>query len=337
MAVATNVENDDDLELPPEVGDGEGEDAPASTDENSIDEDFAEEMENSRDDSTSAEFVFFDPGELDLSESDIPEGDDVPVMGMDVGTEGFALGLVEEKNSLADHEESDVEQDALGDVDEEAFSFDAGEEGPDEEEDDLREEDLPALDADADGDFDDERVGLADLVAVKDEPAPALDAEGFFVASRAQLAWVRGALAQFRVGAVSGNDIMGADVFDRAAPRLLFWTTSGELWRIDAARKDATRVADGGVAGAVLVGDEVLALRRQRGTLWVLVEREGDEGRTLMTFEALIEGALGTRDEDDFVTPRVIDVTAQRRGDECIVHISTDRGVFSFRAEGGTL
>lgn len=317
------VERDDDLELPPADGDGDD----ASDGNEGDDVDLEEATDTSRDDAISDEGAFFDLGEIDLRETSATDDDDLPLGDVVLG--GIDIG--EDTDLLSDLEEAGVEQDALGDVAELAFAFDAGEEGPDTEEEQLREEDLPALDADADGDFDDGRTGLIDLVPDGAVTAPEVDAEGFFTMGRTQLAWVRGAFSRFGV-AVDPGDVMGADV---DGSRVALWTIAGELWQCDARKGKPTRIAESGAAGAAFIGDDLVVFRRQRGTLWVLAERDGDDGRVLMTFEALVETAIGATDDEGGVTARIIDVLADRAGE--ILHVSTDRGVWSFRCEVGAL
>jgi hypothetical protein len=147
----------DDLDLPPLDGTIGGADVDeenegiAQPDEN-LDADAANELGDAFDDST---------GEGDALEEITVEGaeggwlvDADDANALDVGVFDFSLS---DETRLLDEEEPEVRHGAdeeLG-ADEEAVHADGGEEGPLADDEELREEDLPALDADEDGDVDD--------------------------------------------------------------------------------------------------------------------------------------------------------------------------------------
>lgn len=153
----TTPEPDDpSLDLPPLDGEGAGEEehGPAAPVE--------EELEHTRDigdafdDST---------GDSDPVEEIAVEGaeagwlvDSEDSQGVDIGT--FDVGLGAEGKILEDDEPDTrtTSDDEMGANDDGAAVADAGEEGPLADDEELREEDLPALDADDDGDMDEEAV-----------------------------------------------------------------------------------------------------------------------------------------------------------------------------------
>lgn len=148
---------DDDLDLPPldgSIGDGEPEDGEA---EGHHDEDVedARELGDAFDDSTS-EGDPLDEIAVEGTEAGwLVDSEDSPTL--DVGA--FDVAITPE-GKILDEEEPEVRHGAdeeLG-AHEEAIHTDGGEEGPLAEDEELREEDLPALDADDDGDVADDTL-----------------------------------------------------------------------------------------------------------------------------------------------------------------------------------
>jgi len=147
----------DDLDLPPLDGEGDEDDGPPG--QRGLEGEIEDPGEDgdALDDSTSEG----DPLEeiaVDGAEGGwLADADDVGAI--DVGT--FDLGLSDEGRILEDDEPDGRPMDDLvagAEVDD--LAADGGEEGPMAEDEELREEDLPALDADEDGDVDED--GLYD-------------------------------------------------------------------------------------------------------------------------------------------------------------------------------
>src|SRR5579883_2395375 len=148
----TDVHDEDDLdELPPL--DGELRDAPDD------EPDYTDLLEDAPGEATlddaTAEDDPADPGDLDLDAQETGWLDDAgEAADLDLGP----LAVIEFANdaSLLDEadEPSDDEDFAFGDAPERG-GLDGGEEGPVDADEELREADLPALDADEDGDLDD--------------------------------------------------------------------------------------------------------------------------------------------------------------------------------------
>jgi hypothetical protein len=149
----------DDLDLPPldgkvgVDGDEENEAPPVLTDED-IDSEDAKDHGDALDDAT-GEGDPIDEVSVEGAEAGwLVDADDAT--GTDIGT--FDLSLSEEGDILeADEPEVREADEELG-VDEETVHTDGGEEGPLADDEELREEDLPALDSDEDGDVDDESL-----------------------------------------------------------------------------------------------------------------------------------------------------------------------------------
>jgi len=161
----TDVHDEDDLdELPPL--DGELRDAPDD------EPDYTDLLEDAPGEATlddaTAEDDPADPGDLDLDAQETGWLDDAgEAADLDLGP----LAVIEFANdaSLLDEadEPSDDEDFAFGDAPERG-GLDGGEEGPVDADEELREADLPALDADEDGDLDD--ATLVDPAFASDEP-----------------------------------------------------------------------------------------------------------------------------------------------------------------------
>jgi len=141
----------DDLDLPPLDGTDEEKEGIVDPDEE-FDADTAKDLGDALDDET---------GEGDTIDELIVEGaeggwllDSEDSKGLDVGVFDISLGT---EVKLLEDDEPDLRapiDEELG-GDEETAHGDGGEEGPLAEDEELREEDLPALDADEDGDVDD--------------------------------------------------------------------------------------------------------------------------------------------------------------------------------------
>jgi hypothetical protein len=152
----------DDLDLPPldgELGGGaDGEDEATGAEEDEDDVGAHHELGDPLDDSTAEG----DP--LDESAEISAEGAEAGWLVDAEGTEGLDVGAfdlsisVEEKLLDEDEREAAVPADEELGANEEVAHTDGGEEGPLAEDEELREEDLPALDADDDGDVSDDSL-----------------------------------------------------------------------------------------------------------------------------------------------------------------------------------
>jgi hypothetical protein len=87
--------------------------------------------------------------------------------GLDVGN--FDLSIGDESEDLRDDAAEGRGEDPDLDTGEESATADAGEEGPSDEDEELREEDLPALDADDDGDVADDELFERSMLTESDE------------------------------------------------------------------------------------------------------------------------------------------------------------------------
>lgn len=149
---------DDDLDLPPldgSIGDGEHEDGEAGEGHHDEDVEDARELGDAFDDST-AEGDPLDEIAVEGTEAGwLVDSEDSPTL--DVGA--FDVAITAE-GKILDEDEPEVRHgvdEELG-AQEEAVHTDGGEEGPLAEDEELREEDLPALDADDDGDVADDAL-----------------------------------------------------------------------------------------------------------------------------------------------------------------------------------
>jgi hypothetical protein len=151
--------NDDDLDLPPL--DGEGEDAELAPDEL---DDEANELGDALDDETSEDEPI-ETDEIDGTETSwLVDSEDAG--GVDLAS--FDLSLSGEDGLLEDAEaDARLGDDELSSLLDEAVVADGGEEGPLDADEELREEDLPQLDADDGGEVDDE--ALYDRSALGDQ------------------------------------------------------------------------------------------------------------------------------------------------------------------------
>lgn len=153
-------------ELPPLDGDSKDEPDPEQTFEDQLDD---AEAEASLDDSTSEDDPL-DGGELELDEADsgwLGEPADAPDLDLgDVAIADFGEGT---RDTEGDAEESDKGDLDIGFADgPERGDLDSGDEGPLDADEELRESDLPALDADEDGEIDE--AALVDAGFAADEP-----------------------------------------------------------------------------------------------------------------------------------------------------------------------
>lgn len=152
-------------ELPPL--DGDANEAPAAESEVEI-EDLDDASEASLDDAT-GEDAPADAEELDLDENDtgwLEEPNETPDLDLgDVAITDFAEG----DSATDDAEEPGAGEEDFGFGDApERGGLDAGDEGPLDDDEELREQDLPALDADEEGDLED--AALLDEGFAADEP-----------------------------------------------------------------------------------------------------------------------------------------------------------------------
>jgi hypothetical protein len=293
--------DDDSLdELPPMDGDAGDEAEPAA---GAADLDPDDAAGGGLDDST-GENDPYDPAELDLDENDsgwLAEPADNPEL--DLGDVAI-VDLANEPPAAEDAEEPGVKGEDFGlGGGPEHGGLDAGDEGPVDDDEELREEDLPDLDADAEGDVDD--AVLVDPGFAADEPAglpwaaepwPRVGAPVAIAAATAVACAPRGALAAGRADADEASlvrvDLEGTtqavtpDGLDATDVRAL--AVRGE--RVAAIMDDGrVLVSDDGaatfdeltwegedVAGAELAwaGDE-LWVRSRVGGLWVW--RDGAE------------------------------------------------------------
>lgn len=163
-AMRPSTEHDDDLDLPPLDGAlQEDEDVRSGEDDEDIDD---RPVADAFDDATGEG----DPVELAVEGAEagwLVEADDDAAL--DVGA--FEL-LAEDEGGVGEDDEADARpatwEDTSG-LPEEASFVDAGEEGPLDEDEELREEDLPALDADDDHEPDEPAVFDAALLAEAEE------------------------------------------------------------------------------------------------------------------------------------------------------------------------
>jgi hypothetical protein len=170
---------EDELDELPALDGGEGEED-ANTDDGLLDEELAEESGDPFDDAT-GEDVPVEDTEISGDESgwldDAGESD-----GLDVGTPE-AFGAETDGSTLlegaeeADDAALDEDLSSGGDPDGRSLVGDAGEEGFEDEEEEVREEDLPRLDADGDETEMDEGDLLGELPeeGVREEPRPPWD------------------------------------------------------------------------------------------------------------------------------------------------------------------
>lgn len=151
----------DDLDLPPL--DGEGDEDDGLRGQRGVEEEELDEPGDDGDalDDSTAEGDPIEEIAVDGAEGGWLAGAD-DVGAIDVGT--FDLGLSDEGRILEDDEPDGRPLDDLIAATEDDVVADGGEEGPLAEDEELREEDLPALDADEDGDVDED--GLYDHAAL---------------------------------------------------------------------------------------------------------------------------------------------------------------------------
>jgi hypothetical protein len=156
---------DDELDLPDLDGES---DEPTETShlDGELDVAEIEDGADAFDDSTAGDAV--DHG---ISIGEGAEGgllaDSDDATALDVG--GFDLSIGEESEDLRDDSSEGRGEDPDLDTGDESASADAGEEGPTDEDEELKEEDLPALDADEDGDVADDELYERSMLAESDE------------------------------------------------------------------------------------------------------------------------------------------------------------------------
>ncbi len=274
---------DDDLDdLPPLDGDGEEPGDP----EAELDDDLDPENGDPLDDATS-EDAPVDADELDGEEggkSWIDEAADAP--DLELGDTGLVV-FDESLSGLDDSAEPDPGGDdvGFGETGEKA-TLDSGDEGPLDPDEELRDEDLPAFDADDEGEPDeagfwdpkvvaDEQLG----VAWASEPWPRVGAPLALVRATALTCVPRGVLVAARADASAGAALAQVDL--EGSVEVL--DAVGLRGDIDAIAVDAARIAvvfDGGRLGVapretlkferVAEGIAVAAVQAVAGCLWVL-------------------------------------------------------------------
>jgi hypothetical protein len=215
------LQEDELGELPPL--DGDLRDAPPA--ETDADDEAPPEGEASLDDST-GEDEPTDHEEIDLDESDggwLDEPADAP--GLDLG-DAATVDLGADIAAEDDGDEAVMPHEDLGfAASPERLGLDAGDEGPVDPDEELRDEDLPALDADEAGDVDE--ALLIDASFASDEPHGLPWATGPWERVGAPLPLVRAVAV-----ACAGR---GAVVVGRGEAGVTAGAASGktELWRID--------------------------------------------------------------------------------------------------------
>jgi hypothetical protein len=164
MAVRTTPEPDDpSLDLPPLDGEGHEDEEPSGAAGTEEDLEPIRDGGDALDDATAEA----DPvEEIAVDGAEAGWLVDAEETGIDVGT--FDVGIGAETKILEDEEpDHNRAHDDEIDGDEDDTGVDGGEEGPLADDEELREEDLPALDADDDGDVDED--GLYDRAALGTE------------------------------------------------------------------------------------------------------------------------------------------------------------------------
>lgn len=159
---------DDELDLPELDGESE-EDSDAEHEELDVADESEADGADAFDDATAGDAVDHgislgeggDAGERGL----LADSDDAA--GLDVG--GFDLSIGDEAQNLRDDETEGRGDDPDLDAGEESGAADGGEEGPTDDDEELKEEDLPALDADEDGDVADEDLFERSMMTEQDE------------------------------------------------------------------------------------------------------------------------------------------------------------------------
>lgn len=147
------IREPDDLDLPPLDDEGDGEaDASLAEGELSLDEEPGDPLDDATGELDPPEELAVDGGEAGW----LLDAEDAA--GLDVGPFDLSLGGEIASLDEDDRDDGDASFDLVG-VEETALD-DLGEEGPLGSDEELREEDLPALDADEEGDVDD--AGLYD-------------------------------------------------------------------------------------------------------------------------------------------------------------------------------
>lgn len=144
-------EVDEDLHLPPPDGGGADDDDPAAEEDEDDDVSVPGDAENPYDDSVGDERAFAEP--ITVVEEPSALGDDEAGVGDDGGA---GVHTTEGESMLGDDEPLGVHGEDFGlEEDPRDREKDSGEEGFAEADEELREEDLPDLDADEDGEGDD--------------------------------------------------------------------------------------------------------------------------------------------------------------------------------------
>lgn len=187
--------------------------------------------------------------------------------------------LIQPEGKVLEDEESDERPNALEDLiaTEEVFVADGGEEGPLAEDEELREEDLPALDADDDGDVPDEQ--LFDRAALGDEDDLRWD----------DRAWARASgLSSSSEDAADDSGILAVPGEDATQ------STRDAVWK---------RLEEGGrtMAAAFVPGDSVVLAVSTPDRSRALLVRVQPDGEARIIAEVDAHGTSGTsaKAEDD--------------------------------------
>jgi hypothetical protein len=250
---------EDELDLPPL--DGAGEDGEEAHEEIEVHDDGGDHFDDATADHVTVDEI------PDAAESGWLVGSEESAV--DVGTFDLSLGGGDSALLLdSDEQDGRMADDDIG-GDENEVIGDAGEEGPLAEDEELREEDLPALDADEAGDVDDAELfdraalGLEDELRWEDR------------------AWARIELPMDADDAIDDSGMLAAPSDDEnGSPRDAMWKKLEESGRITA----AVLVPGGGVALA-LEGPEhpVLVRINAEGVARIIAEIEiagEDDGET---------------------------------------------------------
>jgi hypothetical protein len=309
---APSAERDDDLDGLPPIDGEEGDSVDGSLDLDEIPTGGVGDAESDTSlEDTTSEGDPPDTSELDGDEDEVgwvDEAADCP--DLDLG-DAALLDTGDENVSLDDGEDPPVpdEEFGIGESAERA-SLDAGEEGPLDADEQLREEDLPAMDADDEGDQDTrpQEAGLLDERFVGDEPVglPWAAEPWAPVGPRSGLSWMglsgsvtvvacasRGALVAgraesaghelMRVDLEGTRQILAGDGLDGA--RIVALAVEGETVAVvvdggglllshdGGARFERPVVTDGVAASDVVLAQGVLWVRTRTGSL--LVARRG--------------------------------------------------------------
>ncbi len=236
---------DDDIDLPPMDG-GADDESTEESDSDDLDPVPEDAGKDPFDDSTGTDDPV-DADEIDaLDEDDDDSDEESEIDDLDEDAsflEERASGLLEAESLLTENDEQGVGDEDFGIGDDEARgATDGGEEGPQDADEELREEDLPALDADDMGDADE-----GDFFEIESSAAPPF--------SWADPRWESRTVAS--IGAVMAIVVNGAGAVTMSVD-------PPQLWRIEADRAELLLAE-----GAPREGWRALGSQRKTGELWI--------------------------------------------------------------------